>query len=143
IANTVMSVGFGLMFTISTDLVVGSAPPQRAGAASAISETGAEFGGALGIAVLGSVGMAVYRSQVSAAIPPGVPAEAAAAARDTLGGAIALADQLSDPLAAGLLHVARSAFTQGLHLTAITGTVVMIGLAVLVVLVLRNVDTAT
>ena len=41
--------------------VVGAAPPERAGAASAISETSAEFGGALGIAVFGSIGVAVYR----------------------------------------------------------------------------------
>lgn len=139
-ANTIMSFGFGLMFTVSTDLVIGTAPAERAGVASAISETGAEFGGALGIAVLGSLGMAVYRSQVTFAIPPGVAYEAAEAARDTLGGAVELAHQLPDPLGMGLLNVARMAFTQGLQMAAIIGTVVMTGLAVLVVLALRHVE---
>jgi DHA2 family multidrug resistance protein-like MFS transporter len=138
-ANTLMSIGFGLTFTVSTDLVVGTAPAERAGAASALSETGAEFGGALGIAVLGSLGMAIYRSGVAAAIPAGVPPEAAAAARDTLGGAVALAEQLPGQLGAELLQVARSAFTQALHMTAVTGAVVMAGLALLVVLMLRQV----
>ncbi len=136
IANFLMSLGFGLTFTISTDVVVGTAPAERAGAASAITETGAEFGGALGIAVLGSLGMAIYRSQVAYAIPSTVSAEAAAAARDTLGGAVALAGQLPDALGATLLHVARSAFTQALQMTAVTGLVVMVGLTILVVLAL-------
>lgn len=140
VANSVMSFGFGLMSTVSTDLVVGSAPPERAGAASALSETGAEFGGALGIAVLGSLGMAVYRSQVAYVIPPGIPHEAAAAARDTLGGAVALAEQLPEPLGAGLLAVARAAFTHGLQLTALIAAVVMVGLTLLVVVALRHVD---
>jgi DHA2 family multidrug resistance protein-like MFS transporter len=141
IANTVMSFGFGLMFTVSTDLVVGSAPPERAGAASALSETGAEFGGALGIAVIGSLGMAIYRSQVASAIPPGIPHEAAEAALDTLGGAVALAAELPGPLGTGLLFVARTAFTHGLQLTAVIATVVMVGLTFLVVLALRHVET--
>ena len=84
------------MFTLTTDLIVGSAPPERAGAASAISETSAEFGGALGIAVLGSIGTAVYRGAMADAMPAGVPPEAAEAARDTLGGAVAAAEQLPD-----------------------------------------------
>jgi DHA2 family multidrug resistance protein-like MFS transporter len=143
VANLVMSLGFGLTFTISTDVVVGTAPAERAGAASAITETGAEFGGALGIAVLGSLGMAVYRSQVNTAIPAGVAAEAAAAARDTLGGAVALAAQLPDPLGATLLYVARSGFTQALQMTAIVGAVVMTGLAALVLLALSQASMAS
>ena len=88
------------MFTLATDLIVGSAPPERAGAASAISETGAELGGALGIAILGSIGTAVYRGAMADAVPAGVPPEAAEAARDTLGGAVAVAEQLPDQLGA-------------------------------------------
>ncbi len=43
-------------------MIVTSAPAERAGAASAISETGTELGGAVGIAIIGSIGTAVYRS---------------------------------------------------------------------------------
>ena len=59
------SLGLAPVFTLATDLIVGAAPPERAGAASAISETGAELGGALGIAILGSIGTAVYRGAMA------------------------------------------------------------------------------
>ena len=63
---TIISIGFGATFTISTDLVISSAPVERAGAASALTETGAELGGALGIAVLGTLGMSIYRARATA-----------------------------------------------------------------------------
>jgi DHA2 family multidrug resistance protein-like MFS transporter len=129
--TSVMGIGAGLVGTLATDLVVGAAPPERAGAASAISETSAELGGALGIAILGSIGTAVYRSELADAIPAGVPAEKAEPARDTLGGAIAAADGLPARLADGLVDSAREAFMQGLQLAAATTAVVVACLAVL------------
>ncbi|MGH8668720.1 MAG: MFS transporter, partial [Burkholderiales bacterium] len=78
----VLSLGICPVVTLTTDLVLGAVPPERAGAASAISETSSEFGGALGIALLGSVVAAAYRSAMVDAEPQ---------ARDTLGGAVALA----------------------------------------------------
>src|SRR5918994_6442217 len=89
------------MMTLATDLLVGIAPPERAGAALAISETSSELGGALGIAVLGSIGSSVYRGQVADAVPAGVPPQTAEAARDTLGGALAVAGQLPSRRAPG------------------------------------------
>ncbi|SNQ47254.1 MFSAntibioticEffluxPump (modular protein) [Frankia canadensis] len=71
IATFAIGVGLGPMMTLSTDLIVNSAPPEKAGSASATSETGGELGMALGIAVIGSVGNAVYRSDMSGAVPPG------------------------------------------------------------------------
>ena len=68
-------------------IVVGAAARQRAGAASAISETTQELGTALGIAILGSVATAIYRGQITDAVPAGVPDYAAESVRDTLGGA--------------------------------------------------------
>ena len=88
IGSVVISLGLGPVFGLTTEMIVGSAPPEKAGAASGISETAAELGAALGIAVLGSVGVAIYRAG-HAGLPTGVPAAAAAAARDTLGGAVA------------------------------------------------------
>jgi len=135
----VFSLGLAPVFTLATDVIVGTAPPERAGAASAISETGSELGGALGIAILGSVGTAVYRSGVAAAIPAGVPAEAAEAARGTLGGAVAVAGQLPDQLGAALLGTAHEAFAHGLQLTAATSAVIVTSLAVVAVVLLRHV----
>src|SRR6266487_2948257 len=97
--SVVFSLALAPVDTLATDLAVGSAPPERAGAASALAETSAEFGGALGIAILGVVGTAAYRGQMAHALPAGVPPQAAAAARDTLGGAVAAAGQLPDQLA--------------------------------------------
>jgi DHA2 family multidrug resistance protein-like MFS transporter len=141
--SVVLALGVAPVGTLATDIIVGSAPPERAGAASGISETSAELGGALGIAVLGSIGTAVYRSQVADAFPDGVPSEAAEATRDTLGGAVAAADQLPDRVGAGLLDTAREAFTQGLQVTAITSAAIVLGMAILAAVLLRNVRTGS
>ena len=137
--SVVFSLGLGPVFILATDLILGTAPPERAGAASAISETGAEFGGALGIALLGSVGAAVYRSEVTEAIPDGVPPAAQEAARDTLGGALAAAQQLPDQIGQKLVDAAHVAFTDGLHLTAAIGAVIALVIASLVAILLRDV----
>jgi DHA2 family multidrug resistance protein-like MFS transporter len=127
------------MMTLTNDLILSSAPPERAGAASGISETGAELGVALGIAVLGSVGAAIYRGHLAAALPAGVPAGAAAAARETLGGAVVAASQLPADVAAALLGVARTGFVAALRVGAITSAVASVGLAVLTIVLLRGV----
>lgn len=137
IGNALMSLGFGFTFTLTADMVVSTAPPERAGAASALSETGAEFGGALGIAVLGSVGMAVYRSQVAAALPSGLPPEIMAAFQETLGSATAAASSL--PNGAALLDIARLAFVQGLQLNAAIGMAGFAVLAVVIAMMLRHI----
>lgn len=136
--SVVMALGVASAGTLGTDLIVGSAPPERAGAASGISETGTELGSALGIAVLGSVGTTVYRSQISDTLPEGLSYEVAETARDTLGGAVAAADELPDRIGGPLLDAAREAFTQGLHLTAITSAVLVLGMAILVLVLLRG-----
>ncbi len=93
--SVAFSLGTAPVFTLTNDLIIGSAPAERAGAAAGISETAAELGGALGIAFFGSIGVAIYRSGVADAIPAGIPPEAAAAAQDTLGGAVEVAGQTS------------------------------------------------
>jgi DHA2 family multidrug resistance protein-like MFS transporter len=137
----IFSLGIGPLFILTTDLIVGSAPPERAGAASAISETGAELGGAMGIAILGSIGAAVYRSRMGDAIVDGIPAAAGDTARDTLGGAIAVAQQLPERLGGELVSAAHSAFTQGLHITTAVGALIAIGMAGLVLTMLRDART--
>jgi MFS transporter, DHA2 family, multidrug resistance protein len=139
VASLVFSLGMAPLFTLTNDLIIGSAPPERAGAASGISETGAELGGALSIAILGSIGTAVYRDQIADGIPAGVPAASAETARDTLGGAVVESEQLDGPLAAELLDAAREAFTQGLQVAALTSAVVAAITAVLAAILLRKV----
>jgi MFS transporter, DHA2 family, multidrug resistance protein len=138
-ASVIYSLGLAPLFTLTNDLIIGSAPKEQAGAASGISETGAELGGALSIAVLGTLGVAVYRMQIDDRIPAGVPAEAAEAARDTIGGAVSAAEQLPAPLAAQVLDAAGEAFTQGLQVAAFVSAVVAAATAVLAVVLLRHV----
>jgi EmrB/QacA subfamily drug resistance transporter len=136
---TVSSLGLAPVFTLATDLVVGSAPPERAGSASAVSETSAELGGAIGIAILGSIGTAIYSAELAGNIPAGVPAEAQEIARDTLGGAISVAGQLPGDLGTLLVSAAREAFLHGLHLTIFISVAVSAAAAVLVFVTLRNI----
>ncbi len=143
IGFVIYSLGLAPVFTLSTDLIVGTAPSDRAGAAAALSETGSEFGGALGIAILGSIGMAVYRSAVTDAMPAGLAHEAAETARDTLGGAVAVAAQLPGAHGAQLLDVARAAFTDSLQLIAVASALVAVGIAVLAAVCLRRVSPNT
>ena len=128
--------GAGPLITLATELIVGSVPPERAGSAGAVTETSGEFGFALGIAALGSLGVAVYRGTIS--LPGGLPAEAAAASRDTLAGAAEAAQKLPPGLKADLLAAVHQAFTAGMQTAAATSAVLLAGLAVLIAVALRN-----
>lgn len=141
--SVAFSLGTAPVFTLTIDLIVGAAPPERAGAASGIAETGAEFGGALGIAIFGSLGIAVYRSLMAGAVPAGIPLEVAQAARDTLGAAVAIAGQLPGQLGPELVDAAREAFIQGLQLSAGINAVGSIALALFVVALLRGVRASS
>src|SRR5438874_1155416 len=138
IGSVIYSLGLSPVVVLATDLIVGSAPVERAGAASAISETSSELGGALGIAVLGSIGVAVYRGMMATGIPMGVPPEAAEVARATLGGALSVAQQLPHHLRVELLDTARDAFAQSVRLTAAISAVISLTMAIIVRVSLRQ-----
>jgi DHA2 family multidrug resistance protein-like MFS transporter len=139
VASIVISVGLAPVITLATELIVGSAPPEQAGAATGMSETSGELGGALGIAILGSIGTAVYRTEVADSLPEGVPAAAADAARDTLGGALAIAQTLPDAVGAALVEVSRIAFIDALHFVAAVAAVGAILTAIVAAVALRSV----
>jgi len=121
-ASTVIALGLGPVIGLITELVVGTAPAEKAGAASGISETAAELGAALGIAVLGSVAMAIYRM--------GLPTGAPQLARDTLGGAVASGRP-------ELAMAARTAFVDGLTATSAIAAGLAIALTAVAAVVLR------
>jgi DHA2 family multidrug resistance protein-like MFS transporter len=127
----VLACGMVAIMSQLTDLAMTSAPVEQAGTASSLLETGAEFGGALGMAVLGSVGTAVYRHEM--------PATAPAAARETLGGALATAGRLPGHTGDALLHTAREAFTWGLLGAAITGALLLVPAAAGAAVTLRRI----
>ncbi|MFJ9087736.1 MFS transporter [Streptomyces sp. NPDC102384] len=127
----VLASGIVTVMSQMMDLALGTVPTANSGSAASLLETGAEFGGALGMAVLGSIGTAVYRH--------GVPADAPAAAHETLGGALAVAGQLPGDAGRALTAAAREAFTNGMQAAAIAGAVVLLAAAVLSVATLRKV----
>jgi DHA2 family multidrug resistance protein-like MFS transporter len=137
-ASVVISLGLAPVFGLTTELIVGSAPEERSGAASGISETGAELGGALGIALLGSIGVAIYRGGLANSLPGGVPAQAANAASETLGGAVGAAGTLPAGIADALLVAARAAFVDGMHVAAAIAAVVGLALATFAFFTLRD-----
>jgi DHA2 family multidrug resistance protein-like MFS transporter len=137
------SLGMSPVFTLTTDLIIGSAPAERAGAASAISETSAEFGGALGIALFGSIGVAVYRSLLDRAIPGGVPLEMAEAARSTLGGALTVAGQLDGEIGQQMASAAQTAFLKGLRICAAISVAGSAALSIFAATTLRTIRPAS
>jgi DHA2 family multidrug resistance protein-like MFS transporter len=139
VASTVIALGLSPVITLATELIVGSAPPEQAGAASGMSETSGELGGALGIAILGSIGAAVYRNEVAASLPPGLPADVVDAARDTLGGAVAIAQTLPETLGAMVVAVAQVAFIDALHFVASVATIGAVATAIGAAVALRSV----
>ncbi|WP_433174375.1 MFS transporter [Actinoallomurus sp. CA-150999] len=138
----VYAIGLAVVMTLVTDMVLGAAPPERAGTASALVECGAEFGGALGMAILGSVGTAIYRHDVTGATPAGLPHDAVHAVRETLGGALAVAGRLPGGAGDVVRRAARTAFVDGMHAAAVAGAVVMVAAAVLAFAILRRAEIA-
>ncbi len=127
----ILALGLSPIFTLGTELIISTAPPERAGAASALAETSAEFGGAVGIAVFGSIGVALYRQAMAHYLPSEIPSALAAAAQDTLGAAVEVAQQLPAESQQALLETAKIAFLQGMQITAWAGGAVMLIAAVL------------
>ncbi len=143
-ALLVLALGVGAAETISNDLILGSVPAAKSGAAAAISETGYEVGSLLGTAVLGSILTASYQRNL--VLPEGVasslPQGATHQAGETLAGAVELAATLQAPAAGELLATARAAFDSGVHITATIALVLMALTAVLAGTVLRKVPRA-
>ncbi|HEX3647514.1 MAG TPA: MFS transporter, partial [Pseudonocardiaceae bacterium] len=126
--------GGGPMGALGPNMVISTAPPERAGAAGALSETSNQLGIALGIAVMGSIGNAVYRGHIGHLLP-GV----GAAARASITGAVNTAAGLPEVAAQRLLTAARAAFSSGLNTVAVVGAIGFVLLGVLVAVALRQV----
>lgn len=118
-----LGIGIGMAETVSNELILSSAPPEKAGAASAVSETAYELGAVLGTAVLGGLLTALYRGGLL--LPAGLSADQAQAARETLAGAMHTADVLGGELGAALRDAASHAFDAGVTVTALIGAVLV------------------
>jgi DHA2 family multidrug resistance protein-like MFS transporter len=136
-AYSVLTLGVGTTATIVTSLVLTTAPQGQAGAAAAVAETSSEFGGALGIAMLGTVAGAVYTDVMSASAVTGAEGIAA----ETVGGAVAAAGELPTSAGGRLLTEAFAAYSQGMSLAALVGAAVLAAAAVAAGVLLRRTPT--
>jgi DHA2 family multidrug resistance protein-like MFS transporter len=132
----VMSFGLAPIFTLSTDLIIGTVPPERAGTAAGLAETSSELGGALGIAILGSIVTALYATGMAAFDGGGLAPGAAAVARETIGGAVAEAANIGGTAGDLLLAEAREAYANAFRAVTLVCAVVSLlaGLVALFVL---------
>lgn len=129
--------GLGTIAALGTDLVVGSAPAEKSGSASAMSETVQDLGVSLGIAILGSVSAVVYRQDIASLAPLDLPAKIRDAVNDSLWAAMSNASELPP----GLIEQAKSSFVEGLGVASLVSAVVVIVLAVLATVTLRNISS--
>ncbi|MGW1769686.1 MFS transporter [Streptomyces sp. NPDC002073] len=125
----VLASGIVAVMSLVSDMALASAPAEKAGSAASLLETGQEFGGALGMALLGSLGTAVYRADLDGSEP---------AVRETLGGASAVAEQLGGPAGERVLAVAREAFVHGMQYAALGATALLLVTAALAAVLLRR-----
>ena len=136
IAFVVLGIGIGGAETISNELILSSAPAEKAGAASAVSETAYELGAVLGTAVLGGLITAFYRGAL--VVPVDIPAEAAHAATETLAGAYTAAQELPAQLGDALWDAASAAFGSGVMVTSLIGAGLVVLAGVIAAVTLRK-----
>jgi MFS transporter, DHA2 family, multidrug resistance protein len=122
---------------LTTDLVVGSVPPEKAGAASGLSTTANDLGLSLGVALIGSIGVAAYRNEIE--LPADLPSAVVTAARESMDGAVSSVQGLPADVSAAVLEPARAAFTSGLNLGAVIAAAIAAVGAVLAAVRLRHV----
>lgn len=127
----VLASGIVIVMSLVSDMALASAPAEKAGSAASLLETGQEFGGALGMALLGSLSTAVYRSDLADSEP---------AVRETLGGAVATAHRIGGAAGEQVLTLAREAFVHGMQYAAWGGTALLLGAAVLAAALMRGVE---
>jgi len=134
IAFVLLGIGIGAAETVSNELILAAAPPEKAGAASAVSETAYELGAVLGTTILGGIITAFYRT--SLVVPAGVPTALADRARETLAGAFSAAEQLPGALGQALQQAASDAFGTGVMVTSLIGGFLVVCAATIAALTL-------
>jgi DHA2 family multidrug resistance protein-like MFS transporter len=137
VGQIVFSLGLTPVAALTTDIVLAAAPPERAGSAAALSETSAELGGALGIALMGSLLTALYRGNFAPAAQAGIPADALETAQTTIGAAVGAAGELASGPGTELLAVSRVAFAEAFGATAWVSAVIAVAVAAMAIRMLR------
>jgi len=134
-----MGGGVGLAFAPCTESVMGSLPPEQTGIGSATNSAVLQTGGALGVAVLGSLLSTRYQDHLAPILSHyTIPKAILSLINGSLGGALGVAQQVGGPLGAGLAAVGRESFVSGMNLAMTVGAIVVAGAAIVVLGVLPN-----
>lgn len=142
ISSIFITFGLSPLMVLTTDLVVGTAPLEKTGSVSSLSESCSELGMALGVATLGALGNMIYRGQVSQFPTQNLPSAVAIQFQESLAGAVTATKQLPHDLRAELLAIAKEAFTAGLNVVAVLSAVMIFALAILSWIFLRKVPSS-
>jgi EmrB/QacA subfamily drug resistance transporter len=137
IALVILGIGMGLTISPATDAIMGAVPPDKAGIGAAMNDTTRELGGALGVAVLGSVLSSSFRSSMNSTVAAGLPEDLEEIATDSIGGALRVASGMGADGAA-LVDAARSSFVDAMHTSVVVGAVVALAGAVVALMFLPN-----
>jgi AcrR family transcriptional regulator len=121
----VLGLGMGTAMAPATESIMGSLPPEKAGVGSAVNDTTRQLGGALGVAVLGSVMSSAYVARIDS-VPElrQLPKAALDVVRSSVGGAAAVASRLPEQFRAPLVRLANDAFVHGMSRAVVVGAVV-------------------
>jgi predicted MFS family arabinose efflux permease len=141
ISMVLIAAGLGLVSAPSTDVILSALPPEKAGIGSAVNDVTRELGGVLGVAVVGSVFSSVFGpSIVSGLAGLGVPDEAVDAARESMGAALAMAEQAPPAATEAIVEAARQSFVDGLGAGSLVCAAATVVGAVLAVWLMRGAD---
>jgi len=133
----VMGLGMANVMAPCTDSIMGSLPRAKAGVGSAVNDTTRQVGGALGVAIIGSVYSSVYAGSISSAIAgKGLPAAAEATVTDSIGGAMGVAKSVGGQAGDALAAAAKTAFVSGMHRGVLVGAVIALAGALVALLFL-------
>jgi hypothetical protein len=139
LAMVVLALGMALVMAPATEAIMGSLPPAKAGVGSAVNDTTRELGGALGVAVLGSILSSAYATNVAADLDASpVPAEARRAAGESLGAAMSVANTIGGEAGQHLATIARAGFVDAMGTTLVIAAVVALAGSVLTYLFLPS-----
>jgi hypothetical protein len=124
LVRVLFGAGMGFVAAPATESIMGSLPKEKAGVGSAMNDTTRQTGGALGVAVLGSIFAFQYHRVIGKTA--GVPSAALHEARDSIGRSLQAAKQLGGGAGAHLTAAAQHAFVSSMHITfGVAAVVVM------------------
>jgi EmrB/QacA subfamily drug resistance transporter len=112
VASIVIAAGMGLAMAPATESIMGALPPAQAGVGSAVNDTTRSLGGALGVAIMGSVAASVFASRIHPALTH-LPATVAAQAKASVGAAVTVGQHAPGSTGHNLVDAARQAFVTG------------------------------